>query len=164
VQIMKNEQAAHMRSAAAALSIGVTLTLAACAQDAAAPSGPSPAPQRPMSVLTTVPAVGSPVVVPAPTTQFVPEGSLPTVAGTPPTDIAIGEIGPQPPPGTQIVVVPEGDWVEAAPPPPPETGPPETGIEPPYGDIIFTEQPPESPESPAIIGDDAPHAGPIDGE
>ena len=62
----------------------------------------------------------------------------PTDAGTPPTDIAIGEIGPQPQPGAGLVTVPDGDWRYLM---PPETGP--------NGDITIT---------------DPPDTGPIDGE
>lgn len=106
-----------------AFSIGATLTIAACAQDAVAPSDPTPAPQRSASVVTNYPA---PVTVPAPSAQFAPGGLLPTVPGTPPTDIAVGEIGPQPRPGEQIVTGPEGDWTYLVPPEslaPPDTEP-----------------------------------------
>jgi hypothetical protein len=118
---------AHIRSAVVALSIGAILTMTACSHGAAAPSYPSPAPQRSASVPTTpeLPAVGAPAFIPAvptreanqpaPAAQWAPGGSVQAGAGTPPTDIAIGGIGPQPQPGEEIVKVPEGDWTYLVP-------------------------------------------------
>jgi hypothetical protein len=169
---MRTAQVTYIRSAVVAVYIGTTLTVAACAQNAPAPSYPSPAPQRSVPVVTypAPPAVGSPVAVPAaptreanqpaPPGQSAPDGAVtPTEADTPPT-VAIGQIGPQPQPGGGLVVVPT--QVDSA-PPPPETGT-ATGTPPPYGDIIFQEPPAsESPQSPAIIGNETSDTGPIDG-
>ena len=108
-----------LRNPIIALLVGATLTVAACAQDAHAPSYPSQAPPRSVSLAPPTHAANQPV----PSAQFAPGGSIPTGALTPPTDIAIGEIGPQPQPGGELVTVPDGDWRYAA-PPPPETTPP----------------------------------------
>ena len=52
---MRPNQIAHMRMAIVALSMGATLTMAACAQDALAPSYPSQEP--PASELPDSPAI-----------------------------------------------------------------------------------------------------------
>jgi len=123
VPTMRPNQIAHMRMAIVALSMGATLTMAACAQDAPAPSYPSPAPPRSMPVATT---------------------PVPPVAGTP-------------------VAVPAAPTPDAnQPAPPPETG---TTTPPPNGDITVPEPPAsELPDSPAIIGNEAPDTGPINDE
>jgi hypothetical protein len=117
-----------IRRAIIASAIGAILTMTACPQDAAAPSNPSPAPQRSVSVPMTaeLPAVGVPAFIPAvptreanqpaPAAQWAPGGSVQAGAGTPPTDFATGGIGPQPQPGEEIVEVPEGDWTYLVPP------------------------------------------------
>jgi hypothetical protein len=124
-----------IKGAVVALSIGAALTIAACAPDATGPSYPSPAPQRSVPAVTNNPA--------PPAVRWAPGGSAQTGVVAPPTDIAIGDIGPQPQPGEEIVKVPEGDWTYLAPP---------DSETPPDGDISLGPEP-ESPDT-----------GPIDGE
>lgn len=131
-----------MRTTIAALCVG--MTVAACSQGAPAPSYPSQSPPRSVPAATTPAppsAFGSP---PRDANQSVPPAQFAPGAAPPPNDIAIGQIGPQPQPGEDIVTVPDGDWTYLA--------PPDTGTAPP---TVYT-APPEP--------DEAPDTGPAGGE
>jgi hypothetical protein len=149
---MKTKQVAHIRRSIAALSIGATLTVAACAQDALTPSYPSQAPPRSKPVVT----------VPVPPAQSVTGGAAAaTETGTATGEIAIAPIGPQPQSGGGLVTVPTEQWNVDA---PPQTAT-KTATSPPIGDVTLPEPPvSESTKPPAIIGNETPDPGPVDGE